>query len=389
MTGNPLAPKTDARVALMTPDARGAVAVLRVRGGQALAVADSMFRQARGSRLALSAPAVPRFGRIGAGAGDEVVALVIDTGRGIPDVEVQCHGGPAPVALVVAALVAAGAEQESPLAYLRHAARSLVEAEAWEDLSRAPTLRTAEILLEQAQGALERAILDIRGLVATDPARALADVETLLKSCEVGLRLVDGWTVALAGRPNVGKSRLLNAIAGYDRAIVDPLPGTTRDVVTVRTAFDGWPVEVADTAGLRAAEDPTEAAGVALARLRQVDSDLTVLVLDRSEPLTALDRTLLFTLRGRLIVANKTDLPSAWEPHEVDHALALSAQRGDGLDKLAETIARTLVPEPPPTGAAVPFRVVHKARLVAVRDALRSEDLPGASAGLGAMLSAE
>ncbi len=89
----------------------------------------------------------------------------------------------------------------------------------------------------------------------------------------------------LAGRPNVGKSRLLNALAGYDRAIVDPTPGTTRDVVTVPAAFDGWPVELADTAGLRSSLDPIEAEGVALARARQRGADLVVVVLDRSEPL--------------------------------------------------------------------------------------------------------
>ena len=109
---------------------------------------------------------------------------------------------------------------------------------------------------------------------------------------DVGLRLIAGWRVVLAGRPNVGKSRLLNALTGYDRAIVDATPGTTRDVVTARTALDGWPVELADTAGLRPSDDPIEASGVALARARQGEADLVLVVLDRSEPLTDIDRAI-------------------------------------------------------------------------------------------------
>ena len=92
----------------------------------------------------------------------------------------------------------------------------------------------------------------MRALADDDPRRAIDELEILIKRSEVGLRLVSGWRVVLAGRPNVGKSRLLNALAGYDRAIVDPTPGTTRDVVTIRTALDGWSVELSDTAGLRA-----------------------------------------------------------------------------------------------------------------------------------------
>ncbi len=115
----------------------------------------------------------------------------------------------------------------------------------------------------------------------------------------------------VAGRPNVGKSRLLNALAGYERAIVDPTPGTTRDVVTVRTALDGWPVELADTAGLRDSDDAIESAGIALARARQADADLTLLVLDRSEPLTETDLALRADVqeKGGLIIAEQGRSP--------------------------------------------------------------------------------
>ncbi len=237
--------------------------MVRVWGPRAREVADSVFRPVRGARLARTEPGRPRVGRIGVGLGDEVVAVVVEGDP--PEVEIHCHGGPAPVALVVEALVAAGAERLQPVAWIRHVARSRIAAEAEVDLARAPTVRSAEVLLDQSQGALEADARRLIALARDAPLAALYEVEALLRRAQVGLRLVSGWRVVLAGRPNVGKSRLLNVLAGFDRALVDPTPGTTRDVVAVRTAFDGWPVELADTAGLRTSEDAIEETGIARA----------------------------------------------------------------------------------------------------------------------------
>ena len=301
---------------------------------------------------------------MGAGIGDEVVAVVI--AREPPEVEVYAHGGSAAVALVTDALVAEGAELRRPVAWVRHDARSAIAAEALVDLARAPTVRTAEILLEQAQGALEADVRKALAALADDPMEALDLVDALLGRASVGLRLIAGWRVVLAGRPNVGKSRLLNALTGYDRAIVDATPGTTRDVVTARTALDGWPVELADTAGLRPSDDPIEASGVALARARQGEADLVLVVLDRSVPLTDIDRAVIAEHARGLFVANKCDLPAAWSPGDLD-AVAISAERGDGIEELVATIAQSArprgsapsrrrplssLPGPPPTSRA-------------------------------------
>src|SRR5262249_15942956 len=160
---------------------------------------------------------------------------------------------------------------------------------------------------------------------------------------------------------NVGKSRLLNALAGYGRAIVDAAPGTTRDVVTVRTALDGWPVELADTAGLRDADDPLEASGIPLARARQPEAALRLVVLARSEPWTENDGARMEGVGGErestraVIVANKSDLSGAWEPLELDpQVLTISAERGDGIEALTHVLAERLVPLAPPPGAGVP-----------------------------------
>jgi tRNA modification GTPase len=343
-----------------------------------LAVADAAFRPHRGPRLAATAPGRLRVGRMGAGLGDEVVAVVVD--GPIPGVEVQCHGGPAPLALVVEALIAAGAEVAEPGDWAEAESTSRISAEAQIDLAGAPTVRTAEILLDQVRGTLDDEIRKVVDQLSADPATAATRLETLIGRAAVGLRLLGGWRVVLAGRPNVGKSRLLNALAGYDRAIVDPTPGTTRDVVTVRTAFAGWPVELADTAGLRPTTDPTEAAGVALARARQAEADLVALVLDLSEPLTPADLALREAHPGALLIANKADLPAAWEPGPAMQVV--SAQRGDGIEALIAAIAARLVPEPPAPGAAVPFRPGHALAFEQARQSLLAGDSAAARIAL-------
>ena len=136
--------------------------------------------------------------------------------------------------------------------------------------------------------------------------------------------------MVIAGRPNVGKSRLLNALAGYQRAIVDPTPGTTRDLVTALTAFDGWPVELVDTAGVRETDNAIERSGIDRTLRQTETADLVLKVLDRSEPLQVDDRTLMSGSGPALLLASKADLPPAWELCEAAAAasiLAVSAER--------------------------------------------------------------
>jgi tRNA modification GTPase len=372
------------RVCVLTPEGRGAVAVVRVWGPNALEVVDTVFRPRRAISLARTAHGRLRLGRIGEGIGDEVVAVIVE--RNPPEVEIQCHGGPAPLAMVVDALEAAGAERRQPVAWVRHASRSAVAAEAEVDLARAPTVRSAEILLDQYHGALEQEIACLLPQLSSEPETALRGLDILLRRSDLGLRLISGWTIVLAGRPNVGKSRLLNTLAGYQRAIVDPTPGTTRDVVTIRTAVDGWPVEIADTAGLRESDDAIEAEGIALARERQRAADLVVRVLDRSMPLMESDLAWAASGDRNLAVANKCDLPAAWQVGR--GVLEISAERGDGIDDLIAAIGQRLVPEAPPPGAGVPFRPRHVRRLQGARSALASGDPASPSRYLATLLGA-
>jgi tRNA modification GTPase len=286
-----------------------------------------------------------------------VVAVVLEEPGGVLEVEIQCHGGQAAVSLVVEAMQATGVKHRSAEQWQARRAASPLRGQANADLGNSETIRAALVLLDQSAGALDEAITRLVDRIEVDPGRVAEELVALIRRGILGTRLLTGWRVVLAGRPNVGKSRLLNALAGYGRSIVSPTPGTTRDVVTVRTAIDGWPVELADTAGLRATDDPIESGGVTLARARQVGADLVLLVLDRSEPLTEADRGLLAGPTTSLIVCNKADLPASWEPEESWGEVAIvSADRGDGLDHLLDRVARRLVPDPLPKGTAVPFR---------------------------------
>lgn len=155
-----------------------------------------------------------------------------------------------------------------------------------EPLTQAPTLRTAGILLDQYRGAFAR---DVATVISTNDLVRLHRLHAL---GPVGRHLVEPWRVVIAGPPNVGKSSLVNALAGYQRSVVAPVAGTTRDVVTTVIALDGWPVELADTAGLREASESLEVAGVDRAKDRLASADLIVWVMDATDPTpTPPDRT--------------------------------------------------------------------------------------------------
>lgn len=218
-------------------------------------------------------------------------------------------------------------------------------------LTRAPTLRTASILLDQYHGAFDRAVAAI--LADLDAGRPSPHLAELARFTPVGRHLVEPWKVVIAGPPNVGKSSLVNALAGYQRSVVSEVAGTTRDVVTVPVAFDGWPVLLADTAGLRSAAG-LEAAGIERAERFIRDADLAVWVLDATAD--DLEYPEDDTAPGRLMfVLNKVDVGSTGRADLIPDVLPVSAATGEGVPGLAAVIARRLVPDAPGPGAAVPY----------------------------------
>ena len=339
----------------LTPPGRGAVASLRIEGPGGLELMAGLFTARNGLALAdipLRQIVVGQFG------GEEVVlSRVADEA-----IELHCHGGSAAVGRLEEILVSRGCHK---LAWQDWAVRQQPDpfaAAAWIALAEARTTRTAAILLDQYHGALRRAVEQIEAArQAGDDEAARRQVEALLAHAATGLHLVKPWQVVVAGRPNVGKSSVVNAIAGYQRAIVHSLPGTTRDIVSLQTALDGWPVEISDTAGLRAADEPIERAGIDLALEKIAAADLVVLVFEASAPWTGDDQALLESHPAALLVHNKSDLPPAAGPRPA--ASTVSAVTSAGVDDLCHEIVHRLVPAPPPHGAAVPFLAEQVARI--------------------------
>ena len=160
---------------------------------------------------------------------------------------------------------------------------------------------------------------------------------------------------------------------GFQRALVIDHPGTTRDIVTAQTAIDGWPVELADTAGIRLATEPLEAAGIQHAQHYLASSDLIVLVLDATRPVTPVERKLIAKYKNAIIVVNKCDLVAT--PTAISaESWRTSARTGAGLESLLQGIAGHLVPHPPIRRAPVPFEQHHVDALRQVRDALERGD---------------
>jgi len=356
------------RANVLTPAGRGAVAVVRAEGPAAAAVVDQCFRAANGRRLREQPVDRVVFGHWATGHHREEVIVIRGSGD---QIEIHCHGGAAASGRIVTALQAGGCEIEPWQEWVERASPCRIVAEAELALAAATTRRAAAILLEQRHGALARDILAAQQeLDRGDRAAAQERLAALLARSTIGMHLTQPWQLAIAGRPNVGKSSLINALVGYQRAIVFDQPGTTRDVLTAETAIDGWPVRLTDAAGIRRAADSLEAEGVARARQQLSQADLVLWVLDGA----LLDATAEANIRaaaerelgeelGNLgssaapifVVVNKVDLISR-PPHYVSgNVTATSALTGAGINALLAVIARRLVPSSPAPGVAVPF----------------------------------
>jgi tRNA modification GTPase len=370
------------------------VASLVVEGETAIDAVSQHFQAASGQPLRKAADNRILFGRWsrGEGAGEELVV----SRRTDQRIEIHCHGGRLAAETILEDLARLGCRQVPWDVRLRFpaagAAVGVIAAEAARDLAAARTERTAALLLDQHQGALERECEAIADLVSQgngEPARRR--LETLDRYSAAGLHAAAPWRVLFAGPPNVGKSSLMNAVLGYPRSIAYDQPGTTRDVLTATTALDGWPVEFADTAGLRSTTDVLEFAGAAAARRRLTTADLVVLVFDTSLPWLPEHDALLRATPTPLVVHNKCDLvhsgfppeAQAGAPHYAERrpaGLAVSALTHEGIDRLLQHVRERLVPDPPPPGAAVPFttrqvRLLRQARFLLAADEAKAAQL--------------
>jgi tRNA modification GTPase len=373
-------------VACLTPAGKSALATIEVLGPRAWEAVHALFRPIRGGTL----PEQPEegrfwFGRIGEGMSEEAV-LAVRRVAPQPLIDIHAHGGREVVRFLLETVRARGVVEIPWEEMLRRGEADALRGEAAVMLARATTARTAGILLDQYRGAFDAFVKQVREEIEAgrrEHAREL--LREVLRHEDVGRHLNAPWRVVIAGAPNVGKSSLVNALAGYQRSLVAPTPGTTRDAVTVQLAIDGWPVEVIDTAGLRSGGETLEALGMEQARLAAAQADLVLWLLDASQPP---QRPAEVGSKVRLVV-NKVDLPAAWDLADAGDALRISAATGEGVSELVAAVGAWLVPEAPPAGAAVPFTPAWIERLEEAERLLGGNGDEGTQARLRGCLAVE
>ena len=386
--------QADTIAAISTPPGPGAIGILRLSGPQAVFVAEKCFKPLGPKGLREHAPRALVYGDLLDSGGQPIDRVLCTYSRGPSSytgedtAEFQCHGSPMVLALGLEALFAAGARQARAGEFTRRAFLNgrldLAQAEAVGDLLSAQSREGARHAAGQLSGALSKKIGDIYSVLVDvmahfhavldypdediDPFRmeelevALANQEgeltALLATCGRGKLLREGVPCAIVGRPNAGKSSLLNAMLGWDRAIVTDIPGTTRDTVEERCELGGVPLRLIDTAGLRDTADPVEKLGVERSRKAMEEAGLIFAVVDMSADRTEEDREMLRAVEetGKpwIFVASKRDLVknsrSIGLAGRETPSVEVSALTGEGLDKLGKMVAELF-----PKEDAVPY----------------------------------
>lgn len=406
---------SDTIAAIATPSGPGGIGVVRVSGPHSLAIAERLF-------LAAHPPA--RWtshrlyhGRVVNDAGavlDDALAVLMRhphsyTGEDV--LELHCHGSPVLLRQILRQALRCGARLAEPGEFTRRAFLNgrldLAQAEAVIEVVRARTAAAAAVATQQLTGRLsdylERLRTELIGVKAAlevqidfveealeEPGATtmstlhscISELESLINSFRQGQLLREGLRVAIVGKPNVGKSSLLNALLGTDRAIVTPVPGTTRDSIDETADFDGLPVVLTDTAGLRPLQhaDPVERLGIERTNVKMAAADVLLPVLDASAPLEAEDLAVLGAAAGlpQVVVLNKSDLPQRLSEDEIEAAIgertavAVSAKNGSGLDRLRRAVLAQVGESRPGSDDPVLFNARHRD---ALEKALRSLQL--------------
>lgn len=373
---------SDTIAAIATGNVISAIGIIRLSGDDTLAVIDRVFHPASGKAMSESPNRKLVYGALRDTAGQTLDLCLCTISRGPSSytgedtAELQCHGSPTVLRAGLQALFAAGARQAlagefSKRAFLNHR-MDLTQAEAVIDLIHAESAQEAKNAVGQLGGAVLRraqgvydtlaniashyhAVIDypdedIEAFELTAYTAALTDsiaqLQRMLDTFARGSVLHSGVPSVILGRPNAGKSSLLNALLGYDRAIVTDIPGTTRDTIEERVTLGGVLLRLTDTAGLHATDDPVEALGVSRARSAVGQAALAIAVFDASDPLTADDQQVIQAAQqaqARIAVLNKSDLPAALSAEafaaDFDRVCIVSAKEHTGLAALEEAVA--------------------------------------------------
>lgn len=397
--------------AIATAAGEGGVSIVRISGPQSLEIADAIFvcqgenPSGRPSQVIVHGHVADEAGRVL----DDVLLLIMRAPRsytGEDVVEIQGHGGNVVARRILRRVVDAGARLAEPGEFTQRAflngRMDLLQAEAVLDLVRAKSDRAASAALEQLEGSLsarfnkvydqllaaaadievsldfpddELPQADFRDLV-TKLAASRASMADLLSGWDEGHVLRDGALAVISGRPNVGKSTMMNTLLGRDRSIVSPIPGTTRDTVEEGLVLDGFPVRLVDTAGLRETDCVVEKEGVRRTVMQMEKADLHLHVVDASQPLSQDDRRQIesFDPKRCVVILNKVDLGAKVTPADVMGlpAVMCSLTRGDGVSDIRR--AMTQVIEQDLGASSMPHAVISERHRVLLAEAVAEVD---------------
>ncbi|HEK9107115.1 tRNA uridine-5-carboxymethylaminomethyl(34) synthesis GTPase MnmE [Streptococcus equi] len=366
----------DTIAAISTPLGEGAIGIVRLSGTKALDIARSIFK---GKDLTTVASHTLNYGHIIKPSTGEVIDEVMVSVMLAPKtftredvIEINTHGGIAVTNDILQLLIKQGARMAEPGEFTKRAFLNgridLTQAEAVMDLIRAKTDKAMSIAIKQLDGSLSQLISDTRQEILNTLAQVEVNIdypeyddveemttallrdktqefqallEQLLRTAKRGKILREGLSTAIIGRPNVGKSSLLNTLLREDKAIVTDIAGTTRDVIEEYVNIKGIPLKLVDTAGIRETDDLVEQIGVERSKKALQEADLVLLVLNASEKLTEQDKALLALSQNsnRIILLNKTDLEQVIEKDQLpEEAIPISVLQNQNIDQIEDRI---------------------------------------------------
>ncbi|MCB2290633.1 tRNA uridine-5-carboxymethylaminomethyl(34) synthesis GTPase MnmE [Clostridium sp. CS001] len=371
----------DTIAAIATSIGEGGISIIRVSGDKSIDIVDSIFVGKNNRKLNDFKSYTMRYGHIVDKSGNRLDEVIISYMKGPKSftaedtIEINCHGGVVGTNRILQEIIRAGARIAAPGEFTKRAFLNgridLSQAEAVIDIIRAKTDLSMKAALMQSEGTISREIKTIRNKllsviahieatvdypeedmeevtaqeVSENVTNIIGEIDTLLSTADEGKILREGLSTVIVGKPNVGKSSLLNALVKEKRAIVTDVPGTTRDAIEEYISIEGIPVKIVDTAGIRETDDIVEKIGVEKSKEKIDEADLVILMLDLSNRLSNEDREIIKYIKDKryIVLLNKSDLDGKMEKEELKdlkskYITNISVKTGKGLDQVKDHI---------------------------------------------------